>query len=446
MSKIKYFSSTHANAPTIGNNWGDLTSLLDALLVNGYNLKTVASITRSGSTATATVSAGHSYHVGAIVKIEGAAQADYNGEFEVLTADSTTFTYAVSGSPASPATGTISAKIAPLGFEIYQTDGAHKRAYRSTDAASSKPVLLVNAGAKGTNPAGTTYDTTWAKWANVGIVEDMTDINTIVGAQAPYDPAYPTRNWDGGGNANQYGWAKWYWAMADALYSENNQYGTIAAGNRIWVLVGDGRSFYLWLARSMNVNALCMASYGFGEQKSFKAADGKAQAWLMAENWPVTTTAFPSQTIGILGSFGAAGSGHVKGYGGDGVTGKWLLKSFDGLVQGQGMSLTGVAGYTGTGVSGVSAYLPSPNGPDYALWLHQPIYTREDTGHIRGVMPGLAHIPHAMPYLDRYIIPASASNGNKNWLVVNSNYSAASNGQNARGAQVALQISGEWEY
>ncbi len=443
MNKIKYFSSTQANTPTIGNNWGDLTNLLDALLVNGYNLKTVASITRSGSTATATVSAGHSYHVGAIVKIEGADQADYNGEFEVLSADSTTFTYEVSGSPASPATGTISAKIAPLGFEIYQTDGASKRAYRSQDPASSKPVLLVNAGEKGTNPAGNAYDTNWAKWANVGIVEDMTDINTIVGAQTPYDPAYPTRNWDGGGNANQYGWAKWYWAVGDALYSEND---TISAGNRTWALVGDGRSFYLWLARSMGSNALCMSSYGFGEQKSFKAADGKAQAWLMADNWQVTTTTFPSTTIGILGSFGAAGSGHARNTYGYGATGKWLLNSFNGLNQGQGMSLAGLAGYTGTGVSGGAAFLPLPNGPDYALWLHQPIYTREDTGHIRGVMPGLAHIPHAAPYPDRYVIPASASNGNKKWLVVGSNYTNTIDGQNARGAQVALQISGEWEY
>lgn len=440
MSKIKYYASTQANTPTIGNNWGDLTSLLDALLVNGYNLKTVASITRSGSTATATVSAGHSYHVGAIVKVEGVNEAEYNGEVEVLTADSTTFTYEVSGSPASPATGTISAKIAPLGFEIYKTDGAHKRAYRSQDPASSKPVLLVNAGAKGTNPAGNTYTSTWAKWANVGIVEDMTDINTIVGAQAPYDPAYPTRNWDGGGNTNQYGWAKWYWTGSGANAGEAS---VDSGGARHWALVGDGRSFYLWLGRTGSSG---LASYGFGEQKPFKAADGKAQAWLMADSWQVTITAFSSQTIGAYGSFGAAGSGHARGYGGGGATGKWLLNSFDGLNQGQGMSLAGLAGYTGTGVSGGAAFLPLPNGPDYALWLHQPIYTREDTGHIRGVMPGLAHIPHAAPYPDRYIIPASASNGNKNWLVVNSNYSAASNGQNGSGAQVALQISGEWEY
>lgn len=96
-------------------------------------------------------------------------------------------------------------------------------------------------------------------------------------------------------------------------------------------------------------------------------------------------------------------------------------------------------------MSGGTAFLPLPNGPDYALWLHHPIYTREDTGHIRGVMPGLAHIPHTAPYPDRYVIPANASNGNKKWLVVGSNY-AGTDGQNARGAQVALQISGEWEY
>lgn len=446
MSIIKYYSSTHAATPTLGNNWGDLTGLLDALLVNGFNLKTIASITRSGSTATATVSAGHSYHVGAIVKIEGADQADYNGEFEVLSADSTTFTFTVAGSPATPATGGISAKIAPLGFEIYQTDGAHKRAYRSTDPASSKPVLLVNAGAKGTNPAGNAYDTNWAKWANVGIVEDMSDINTIVGAQAPYDPAYPTRNWDGGGNANQYGWAKWYWAHID-----ERDNSTPNNGYRRWALVGDGRSFYLWLARWEGLGAP-MVSYGFGEQKSFKPSDGKTQAWLMSDSWWSSTDRwFGVNTLGVMGSFGAAGSGHVRGYSNGGVTGKWLLKSFDGLVQGQGMSLAGVAGYTGTGVSGASAYLPSPNGPDYALWLHQPIYTREDTGHIRGVMPGLAHIPHFGSYPDRYIIPASASNGNKRWLVVNCNYksniqNAGNVGQDADGAQVAMQISGEWEY
>lgn len=442
-NRIKYYSSTHPGTPTLGNNWGDLTGLLDAVLVNGYNLKTVASITRSGSTATATVSAGHPYHVGAIVKVEGADQSDYNGEVEVLAADSTTFTYSVAGSPATPATGSISAKIAPLGFEAAFTDGAHKRAYRSTVVASSKPILLVNAGAKGTNTAGTTYGSTWAKWANVGIVQDMTEINTVVGSQAPFDPAYPTRNRDGGGLANQYGWAKWYWAMNDAVQSENENFGPPAAGNRPWALVGDGRSFYLWLARGFDGAANAMASYGFGECKSFKAADTKA-VWLMADSLATSAvTTFDSMTVGTYNSFGAAGAGTPRGYSGSGANGKWLLESFNGLTQGQGFTLLGMSGVTVSG--GAGALLPVPNGPDYALWLHQPIYLREDTGHMRGVMPGLAHIPHGAPYPDRYRIPASASNGNKDWLVVRSNYTT-NYGQNPSGAQVALQISGEWEY
>ena len=443
MSKIKYFSSTHGNTPTLGNNWGNLTNLLDALLVNGFNPSTLTSLVKLGSTVTATTSGTHTYHVGAILILAGSLQPEYNIEVEVLSTTTTTFTFSDAGLSWSDVPGTITTKIAPLGFEAAFTDGAHKRAYRSTVVASSKPILLVDAGAKGTNTAGTTYNSTWAKWANVGIVQDMTDINTVVGSQAPFDPAYPTRNRDGGGLADQYGWAKWYWATNDDSQSENENYGPPAAGNRPWALVGDGRSFYLWLARGFGSSANAMASYGFGECKSFKAADTKA-VWLMADSLATSAiTTFASMTVGTYGSFGAAGAGTPRGYNSAGANGKWLLESFDGVTQGQGFTLLGMGGVTVSG--GAGALLPTPNGPDYALWLHQPIYLREDTGHMRGVMPGLAHIPHAAPYPDRYRIPASASNGNKDWLVVRSNYSTTYT-QNPSGAQVAMQISGEWEY
>ena len=41
-------------------------------------------------------------------------------------------------------------------------------------------------------PAG--YTTTWAKFARVTIAEGMADIDTFVGAQAPFTPDAPTRN------------------------------------------------------------------------------------------------------------------------------------------------------------------------------------------------------------------------------------------------------------
>jgi hypothetical protein len=67
----------------------------------------VASITRSGSTATFTASTNHDLVTGDQVIISGATQTEYNGTFTVTVTGNTTFTYTVSGTPATPATGTI---------------------------------------------------------------------------------------------------------------------------------------------------------------------------------------------------------------------------------------------------------------------------------------------------------------------------------------------------
>lgn len=67
------------------------------------------SITRSGTTATATTPANHGLNVGDRVNVRGANQSEYNGTFVITAVPSaTTFTYTVTGSPATPATGTIS--------------------------------------------------------------------------------------------------------------------------------------------------------------------------------------------------------------------------------------------------------------------------------------------------------------------------------------------------
>ena len=74
-----------------------------------YGEVPVTSLTRSGSTATATA-AGHGYRVGETVVLRGAAQSAYNGSFTVTAATATTFSFAVSGSPATPATGAVAAR------------------------------------------------------------------------------------------------------------------------------------------------------------------------------------------------------------------------------------------------------------------------------------------------------------------------------------------------
>ena len=73
----------------------------------------VSSITRSGTTATVTTSTAHNYYTGKLLGYSGAAQYQYNASFRPITViSSTTFTYELSqvDTPASPATGTITAK------------------------------------------------------------------------------------------------------------------------------------------------------------------------------------------------------------------------------------------------------------------------------------------------------------------------------------------------
>lgn len=82
---------------------GVLIYLLDSITVKSG---TVSSITRSSSTATLTTAAAHNFVAGDKIVISGCDQAEYNGTFTILTVPTTTtMTFAVSGTPATPATG-----------------------------------------------------------------------------------------------------------------------------------------------------------------------------------------------------------------------------------------------------------------------------------------------------------------------------------------------------
>lgn len=71
----------------------------------------ITSITRVGAVATVTTSGVHRFISEQVVEIQGATQAEYNGDHRVTvpTGSLTTFTFAVSGAPVTPATGTMTA-------------------------------------------------------------------------------------------------------------------------------------------------------------------------------------------------------------------------------------------------------------------------------------------------------------------------------------------------
>jgi len=70
----------------------------------------VDTLTRTGTTATATTVDPTNIETGSSVVIAGATETAYNGTYTVTVTGADTFTYTVAGSPATPATGTITVR------------------------------------------------------------------------------------------------------------------------------------------------------------------------------------------------------------------------------------------------------------------------------------------------------------------------------------------------
>jgi len=414
---VKHFHSGMPGAPTLGNNWGDLVAVLDACLVNGYGLRAVTSLTVAANVATVTVSAGHSLQVDMVAMVEGATPAALNGEKRVLSTTANTFTFAAPGVANQTATGTISTKVASLDWEK-PFSGTHKGAYRSKNLLSPKNMLLVHNHLK--TPG---YDTTWAKWANVGIVQGLSDIDTIVGAQAPFNPTVPTQNW-AQTQANQWGRFKWYHAKFSGTGADTN--GDSGVGNRRWVLIGDDRLFFLFTAVGVSGAGLQFNCYCFGDAFSFRPADNFSTLLCADENL-LSTTEF-----------------HMGGTNGDGLVqalnfgGKVLLRNHTQLGNpvpfGVGSLKTNNAIQQWCG----SGDIPFPHGPDGSLLLF-PTYVQQNDNNLRGIMPGMLWLVQDRPYSHLTVVDNVASQPGKRFLLVRTTRSST-----FEGAQIAFDISGPW--
>ena len=102
-------STTIVNARTVRVTAKDVNTLANIEGCRVLLYKTTGSsvtITRSGSTATVAHTA-HGYVTGAKVVIIGANQGEYNGVKTITYIDANSYSYTVSGTPTTPATGTI---------------------------------------------------------------------------------------------------------------------------------------------------------------------------------------------------------------------------------------------------------------------------------------------------------------------------------------------------
>jgi hypothetical protein len=275
---VKFIHSGMANAPALSGTVGALIGVLDACLVNGFGLVSVTSLVIVGGVATCTVSAGHSFEPGSVMTIAGAVTTggSVNGEQKAVATAANTFTFETTLADQT-ATGTITAKVAPLGWSNSDVaPGTNIKAYRPTDVASTRFFLRVD-------DTGTRE----ARWQGY---ETMSDINT--------------------------GTNPWGTAASGGGYCTKSEVADTSV--REWTLIGDGKRFYLNI-RAGSSSTSARWTYAFGDFLSRKSPDAYRAYMCALASTGVAATAFGHQSS--LDYCGASNTGTANGQVARGVAG-----------------------------------------------------------------------------------------------------------------------------
>lgn len=339
---IKIYRSTDAGAPSLTGQAGSMVTVLDAVLVNGYNTVSVSSITRVSATATVVCAAAHGLSTGDSALIAGAAQSDYNIDAVVTVIDPTTFTYTVANSPATPATGTITVKRAPAGF-TKTFAGTNKAAYRANDLTSNRMYLRCDDTGGSGGGGGE---------ARMCGYEAMTSVD--VGTN-PFPTAAQS--------ANGYFWRK---------------SSTTDATARAWMFITDGKLVYYFnqynLAGSEAMTAPTFSG-AFGDFLSYKAGD--AYSTIITGCTAAGSTSSPPN-----GLFTAVTSITSTTSFSNSVT---VPRDYTGA---PGARYVGVLASGFNGVLGNTVYLGYPHLIDSGYYLSPILLTQGSPSLVRGRLPG----------------------------------------------------------
>ena len=330
------FDSSQPGAPVLSGTAGALRTLLKACLVDGFGAGAVATLTVSGGIATATYAGAHPFKVGYVAQFAGATPAGLNGDKVILSVTGTSVTFAAPGVPDGAATGTITSKAAPAGWqELFAGALANVIALKPSVVEATGCVLRV--------------DDTGAINARVRAYEAMSDISTGVG-MTPLESQAAGGLW----------WPKSATANATA---------------RAWILVADARGFYLAVAPAGGDRYTLLFA---GDIASLKSGD--AYGYLLTGNQGDQTNAssVPDGCVGYSHRSARTGAYLVRGYTaiGQSTAAQRLGAHHNG-------STADV--YAGTAGYSLGAY---PNGANNglltgALELH--------AAGLRGTLPGLLH-------------------------------------------------------
>lgn len=382
---VKHYRSDMPGAPVLNGVVGSKISQLDACLVTGYGLKAATSLVVASGIATLTFAGGASAAwQDAVILVAGATNAALNGEQKVLSANTTTVTFATAEADGTDA-GTVTFKIAPAGWEkVYSKTNV--AAYRSLSPEATKMFLRVD----DTNP----------QFVRVVGYETMSDVDT--GTRA-----FPSAAQQAGGG---------YWAKSDVT----------SAAAVAWILASDGRFFFDAVApgsyRGMTYQNCFLR--GFGD---FIPKNPAGDAYLCGLNYSATANA-ALMYDGTLDGNADARTALARGYAGLG-----------GAVLGRRFAYTGSSN---SGRDTTFGDFPSP--VDGSLILSDQ-YVGE-TAAPRGDIPGHKYCPQSSVWDSFKMFDLLAHHGrtyiSSSSSTTNSSNSSSSSG-NYTGASF-IDITGPW--
>ncbi len=376
-TSVKFIHSAMAGAPSLTGQAGSLIAVLDACLVDGFGLKPVDSLVVAGNVATMNFSSGHPYEVGSVVLNAGAAPVGLNGEKRVTAITTNSASFATTGISDQTATGSITTKLAPLGWGK-AFSGTNLAVYRSNDVTGNRNFLRVNDN----------Y-TTDPREARLTGFEAMSAVSTGTGP-------FPTSAQVSGG----------------AYLAKSTSADAVA---RPWVFFGDEKIFYLAINYHPGYG---YQTYFFGEPLGFKTPD-VYNTVLGAAYAPVINTGYFYGSIDRMGN-GQAPAGFSNG---DNV----VPRAPNGLGTARSSGRTTVGGVS-TAESGTHGLVQYPNPADNALVFAHILMLSDKS--LRAQFPGVYWVPQDLngAFATRDTVAGSGAFAGKTFIAVQSSSNASSGG------------------
>lgn len=293
--RVQFICSENFNAPELGNNFGDLISLLDAVLVDGVELPPISLVAHEGNIMEIMFSTEHKLKLFQIIKLSGFIPNEINGSYRIIGVP-TTNSIAIEVTQITSTKG--SARLSPLGYEK-SFSGVHKAVYRNANLeVEHRPFLRVD------NSLDPIYPESGAKFAKVGILEACEGIDDIAGVQYPFDAGSPTKNWVGYTSDSNVivGWAKWYYARKNHAGSGSSDAEAPLMGGRHWMMIGDENAFYLintFTPVKSNYTAYGFGVYEFDYELDIKPYFLIAQHVGNPVNYSTNFSSYASQGLGL---------------------------------------------------------------------------------------------------------------------------------------------------